>query len=79
MMGLSDRYLQRIFAAHNETCSEVLRDRRIREARLLLGSRRSSGIMVSQVGYAVGFSDPAHFSRVFRNSVGCAPRDYGSA
>lgn len=24
-------------------------------------------------------TDPAHFSRVFRNSVGCAPRDYGSA
>lgn len=76
MMGLSDRYLQRIFAASKETCSDVIRSRRIREAQRLLGSRKSSGIMVSQVGYAVGFSDPAHFSRIFRNLVGCAPRDY---
>lgn len=78
MMGLSDRYLQRIFASNAETCSEVIRNRRIREAQRLLASRRSSGIMVSQVGYTVGFSDPAHFSRVFRNIVGCAPRDYAA-
>lgn len=78
MMGLSDRYLQRIFASRHETCSEVIRARRIREACRLLDSRRSSGMMVSQVGYAVGFSDPAHFSRVFRNTIGCAPRDFVS-
>lgn len=78
LMGLSDRYIQRIFASNEETCSEVIRDRRIREAQRLLASRSSSGVMVSQVAYAVGFSDPAHFSRVFRNVVGCAPRDYAT-
>lgn len=76
MLGLSERYVQRIFAVNKETCSDVLRSRRIREAQRLLASRPSSGIMVSQVGYAVGFSDPAHFSRLFRSMVGCAPRDY---
>lgn len=77
MMGFSERYLQRIFAGGDETCSDVLRNRRIREAQRLLETRASSGMMISQVGYAVGFSDPAHFSRVFRSLTGCAPRDYG--
>lgn len=78
MMKLSDRYLQRIFASGEETCSDVIRRRRIREAQRLLEARQSSKVRVSQVGYAVGFSDPAHFSRVFRQIVGCAPRDYGA-
>lgn len=76
MMGFSDRYMQRIFAASGETGSDVIRNRRIQEAQRLLRGRRASGMMVSQIGYAVGFNDPAHFSRVFRNQTGCAPRDF---
>ena len=36
-------------------------------------------VSISDVGYAVGFSDPSYFSRIFRRFVGMAPSEYASA
>ncbi|RKF19791.1 AraC family transcriptional regulator [Alginatibacterium sediminis] len=41
-------------------------------ARLLL----SSNLSVHRVGQRLGFDDPAYFSRIFRNYVGCSPSEY---
>lgn len=75
-LGLSSRYLQQIFAGHDESISSVIRARRIDEAKRMLrdiGPRRRS---ISSIAYAVGFSDPAHFSRVFLAQTGMSPKDY---
>jgi AraC family transcriptional activator of pobA len=55
------------------------------QSRVLLEAKRLliySGLSVSQVAYAVGYDDPAYFSRVFARRTGCSParfrRDAGS-
>lgn len=75
-LGLSERYLQKIFAERNETISAIIRSRRIAEACRMLANRDTSRASVSSIAYAVGFTDPAHFSRVFRRETGVVPVHY---
>lgn len=75
-IGVSDRYLQRIFAERGETLSSVIRNRRITEAKRLLASRQTRARSIAVIGYRVGFADPAHFSRVFRKQTGETPAEY---
>ncbi len=76
MLRISERYLQRIFAENGQTPSNVLRNRRIREACLQIGRRDVTRKSIAEIAYNVGFLDPAHFSRVFRNKTGIAPSEY---
>ena len=78
-LGLSDRYLQQIFAHHDENLSAVIRTRRIEEAKRMLCDHSFSTRSISSIAYAVGFSDPAHFSRTFLAETSASPRDYRSA
>lgn len=72
-VGLSERYLQKLFAGREKTVSAHLRARRVAEAQRLLDGRHDT---ISGVAYKIGFLDPAHFSRVFRRETGMAPQDY---
>ena len=38
----------------------------------------SSKLSVSQIAYELGFQYPQHFSRLFKNSVGCTPNEFRS-
>ncbi|AWK89923.1 helix-turn-helix domain-containing protein [Azospirillum thermophilum] len=45
-------------------------------ARLMLEARRTlvyTGLGMSEIGYALGFEDPAYFSRFFTKREGCSP------
>lgn len=75
-VGVSERYLQKIFSEREETVSSVIRKRRILEAKQLLTSRIQRGLTVTQIAFEVGFSDPGHFSRVFRQETGVPPAQY---
>lgn len=77
-LGLSERYIQKMFAERGETLSGVIRARRIATAqrRLLDPTRR--GLSIASIAFSVGFSDPAHFSRAFRNVTGLSPSEYRS-
>jgi AraC family transcriptional regulator, transcriptional activator of pobA len=56
--------------AFGKTSSEVVRERTLIEAkRLLLFSKASAG----EVGYMLGFGDPAHFGRFFQRALGLSP------
>lgn len=52
---------------------DLLRTTRLKKAELLLKQRKVS---VSEVAFAVGFSDPKYFSRAFRSQFGMSPTDY---
>ncbi|MBV2179621.1 MAG: 4-hydroxyphenylacetate catabolism regulatory protein HpaA [Castellaniella sp.] len=52
---------------------KLINERLIQEARRLLLSTSQS---VSQVGYSLGFEDPAYFGRFFLRHVGVAPGSY---
>jgi len=51
---------------------EAVRRRALEAQRLLT----YSSMTVSEVGYALGFDDPAYFSRAFRADVGQSPADF---
>ena len=53
--------------------SEFLRQLRMQRAQDLMAR---SAMNVSQVAYAVGFTDPKYFTRCFRKAVGMSPTEY---
>lgn len=54
--------------------SEFIRNIRLEQAARLLKERH---VNVSQVAYALGFTNTAHFSKVFKQHFGVSPSEYG--
>lgn len=52
---------------------QLIADRQLQEAKRLL---LHSGQSVSQIGFSLGFQDPAYFSRFFSQQVGCSPSTF---
>jgi len=77
-LGISERYLQRIFADQGQTVGSLIRARRIAEARRILTGLGRRSRSIASIAYSVGFADPAHFSRVFKIETGMSPRTYRS-
>jgi len=75
-LGLSPRYIQKIFAERGETVTELIRRRRITEAQQLLRNRNLQNKSVQEISYLAGFVDPAYFSRVFRQETSMSPGEY---
>ncbi|MGA7328672.1 MAG: helix-turn-helix domain-containing protein [Rhodomicrobium sp.] len=73
--GISLRYVQKLLTARGSTCSELVYSVRLDHAAQLLGRRASlgTGQPLSEIAYASGFRDYAHFARRFRHRFGHAP------
>ncbi|WP_338391337.1 helix-turn-helix domain-containing protein [Fulvitalea axinellae] len=57
----------------NQSGSEYIKDIRFGKAKELL---EQGDMNVSEVAYAVGFSDPRYFSKVFKKHFGASPSEY---
>ncbi len=68
---ISVSYLTKLFAARGTTFGRALSQRRLDRAYALLGAHDEG--TVTQIAYACGFTDPAHFSRSFRSRFGITP------
>jgi AraC-like DNA-binding protein len=71
-LGISQRYLQRLLQETGKSFTQHVNDLRLDRACALLaagGDRR-----VSDVAFEVGFSDLAHFYRLFRSRFGDTPK-----
>ena len=53
--------------------------RRLEQAASDLIDERFSSRTVTQIAFAAGFEDAAHFTRAFKRRYGCAPREWRSA
>jgi AraC family transcriptional activator of tynA and feaB len=73
--GISVRYLQKLFTARGITCSRFIQSLRLDHAARLLSRQKltRSGQPLTEIAYACGFRDYAHFSRTFRLRFGCTP------
>jgi AraC family transcriptional regulator, positive regulator of tynA and feaB len=73
--GISLRYLQKLFTAHNSTCSHFIHLVRLDHAVRLLHRRKSlgTGQPLSEIAYACGFGDYTNFARRFRRRFGHTP------
>lgn len=70
-LGVSAPYLSKLF--HEQTGTSTMRyltDLRMSRARKLLAD---SGLTVREIAVRVGYPDPFHFSRSFKNAVGVSP------
>ncbi|MEJ8476049.1 helix-turn-helix domain-containing protein [Roseibium algae] len=73
-MGLTTQRLNRYCRLFmDRTATQSIRDRLVLEAKRLLAFSKLS---VSQVGYELGYEDPAYFSRVFRKETGVSPQEF---
>jgi AraC family transcriptional regulator, arabinose operon regulatory protein len=73
-LAISAEHLGRVVkAATGSTLKAWLIDRRMEQASRLL---RSTDLSVAEVGRRVGYPDPFHFSRLFRQRLGETPTRY---
>ncbi len=72
-MGTSVRTLQRRLRAVGVTYSEVVQQARCAAAEWMLRDQLGR---ISEVARALGYTDPAHFTRAFRRWTGSTPRDF---
>ena len=77
-MGISLRYLQKLFTERGSTCTELIFALRLDHAARLVHRRSSLGTSqpLSEIAYACGFRDYTHFARKFRHRFGYAPGAY---
>jgi len=73
---ISSRYLQYLFREEGLTVTGYIRSRRIGRCRVDLVDPAHGALSVLEIAQRWGFLDGAHFSRVFKASVGITPRDY---
>jgi AraC-like DNA-binding protein len=74
--SVSLRYLQEIFQHQGTTISSFLWDRRIEHARRQLENPRLPEKPISQIAFACGFTDVAHFSKRFKLAYQVTPTEF---
>jgi len=67
---------RKLKALFSMTTSEFIRSQRLKLVADLL---KTSDVTVSQVGYSVGFNDPAYFSKRFKEVYNCTPTQYAKS
>jgi AraC-like DNA-binding protein len=74
--GLSKVKVNEILKEHlGETFKAVLSRIRLEKAGVML---KNTDLMISEIGYEVGYSQPAYFTRVFKQFYGTTPKQYRS-
>jgi AraC-like DNA-binding protein len=77
-LGITPRYLQRLFEVDGTTFSSFLLGQRLERAHRMLRETRSVERPVSSVAYDLGFGDLSYFNRCFRKAYGVTPSDVRS-
>jgi AraC-like DNA-binding protein len=77
-VGLSTRYIHKLFSSEPEPLMKWVWTERIEGARKEIEQTALRRKAISQIGFSWGFSGPAHFSRSFRNRYGVSPVEYRS-
>ncbi len=73
-LAVSPTHLNRVVRqATGRPASALIADRVLREARRML---IYTDLTAAEIAYALGFNDPAHFSRVFARGTGLPPREF---
>lgn len=77
-LGVTPRYLQRLFEADGQTFSSFLIDQRLKRAHRMLREPEFAERPVSSIAYDVGFGDLSYFNRRFRRAFGATPSNVRS-
>lgn len=77
--SMSRAQLYRLFAAQETSVHGTLREKRLQKSLNYLAQSDSKRQSIGAIGHACGFSDPAVFSKLFRQRFNLAPRDVRAA
>lgn len=77
-LGVTPRYLQRLFEADGKTFSSFLIEQRLKRAHRMLREPEFAERPVSSIAYDVGFGDLSYFNRCFRRAYNATPSDVRS-
>ncbi|MGE6340712.1 helix-turn-helix domain-containing protein, partial [Acidovorax sp. NPDC077664] len=75
-LNCSKRHLYNAVADDEETLAAMIQRRRLEACLRDLRSSAQAQRSVTDIALSWGFSNSAHFSRVFRTHVGCSPSEY---
>ncbi|MFI8437920.1 helix-turn-helix domain-containing protein [Streptomyces sp. NPDC079020] len=75
---ISLRHLQQLLAEDDTSPAAWIRHRRLERCRLDLGNPCLNTRPIQTIAACWGFTDPTHFSRLFRATHGIPPQDYGN-
>lgn len=74
ILGVSEKTISNIFLKHTQTSpSKVVKERIIREAKLLISTGQKSG---KELAYELGFADPFVFFKLFKKMTGKSFTEY---
>ena len=73
---ISPRYLRKLFEGEGDSVARWIRSRRLEQCRRDLGRPELCDKSVSALAGRWGFTDAAHFSRLFKSTYGQPPREY---
>lgn len=74
-LGISVRYLHRVFALTGQSVLEYANVVRLERARRLL-MRGAGRVNIAEIAQEVGFYDSSHFNKAFKRKFGVAPSQY---
>jgi AraC-like DNA-binding protein len=77
--NMSRAQLYRLFATQETSVHGTLREKRLQKSLGYLAQSESTRLSIGAIGHACGFSDPAVFSKLFRQRFNLAPRDVRAA
>lgn len=75
-LGLSPRYIRRLFSGEGESVSDYILRRRLEECARQLTSALWQGRSITDTAFEWGFSSMAHFTRAFKGRFAVTPSDY---
>jgi len=75
-VGISERYVHKLFERSGTTFSDYVMDRRLVGAAADLKDPALGGHAIGAIAFDWGFSDLSHFTRRFKQRFGCRPRDW---
>jgi AraC-like DNA-binding protein len=75
-LKISSRHVHRVFAQEGGTVTRYILQRRLEKCRAALADPLLAGLSLTHICSEYGFRSLPHFSRLFRDEYGMAPRDY---
>jgi AraC-like DNA-binding protein len=72
-LGISERYIQKLFEETGVTFSDYVTERRLRDARDKLLDQQLHDRKIQEIAWSAGFSDVSNFNRLFRRRFGEKP------
>lgn len=78
-VGISTRYLHKLFAERGETFGRWVAERRLVAARRDLADPALAHWRIADLAARHGFADPSHFGRAFRARYGVTPGEHRAA